>query len=87
MITVNHQMVLHCLFLLANFQTMLEGACSSSINHAHREAVESCKAIVTAIKDGLSGSKASPDVVALLTSREETAELMKMKQVCMYIHT
>jgi hypothetical protein len=29
---------------------------------------------------GLSGSRASPDVVALLTSREETAELLKMKQ-------
>lgn len=47
----------------------------------YREAVESCRAIVDAIKDGLSGSKASPDVVALLTSREETAELMKMKDV------
>jgi hypothetical protein len=29
---------------------------------------------------GLSGSRASPDMVALLTSREETAELLKMKQ-------
>jgi hypothetical protein len=29
---------------------------------------------------GLKGSRASPDVVALLTSREETAELLKMKQ-------
>jgi len=86
-----------------------------------REAVNSCKAIVDAIKDGLKMSKASPgtcalphmqphishrkaqdyftgkhalvhvrcrsltpphfpsDCVALLTSREETAELMKMK--------
>eukprot|EP00286_Rhodomonas_abbreviata_P022547 CAMPEP_0181302904 /NCGR_PEP_ID=MMETSP1101-20121128/8252_1 /TAXON_ID=46948 /ORGANISM="Rhodomonas abbreviata, Strain Caron Lab Isolate" /LENGTH=456 /DNA_ID=CAMNT_0023408399 /DNA_START=977 /DNA_END=2347 /DNA_ORIENTATION=+ len=44
-----------------------------------REAVQSCTAIVSAIKDGLSGSKASPDVVALLTSREETAEMLKMK--------
>ena len=29
--------------------------------HTHTEAVESCKAIVDVIKDGLSGSKASPD--------------------------
>jgi gamma-glutamyl phosphate reductase len=29
---------------------------------------------------GLKGSRASPDMVALLTSREETAELLKMKQ-------
>eukprot|EP00960_Hanusia_phi_P040314 754388-Hanusia_phi.AAC.1 len=45
-----------------------------------REAVASCKAIVSAIKDGLQTSKASPDVVALLTTREETAEMMKMKE-------
>lgn len=44
-----------------------------------REAVQSCTAIVKAIKDGLASSKASPDVVALLTSREETAEMLKMK--------
>ena len=45
-----------------------------------REAVQSCKAIVTAIKDGLSTSKVSPDVIALLTTREETAEMLKMKE-------
>lgn len=45
-----------------------------------KEAVQTCRVIVDAIKDGLSGSRASPDVVALLTSREETAELLKMKQ-------
>jgi len=45
-----------------------------------REAVESCKAILTAIQDGLATSKASPDVVALLTTREETAEMLKMKE-------
>ena len=45
-----------------------------------REAVESCKAIVTAIQDGLKTSKVSPDVVALLTTREETAEMLKMKE-------
>jgi len=45
-----------------------------------REAVESCKAIVSAIQDGLATSKVSPDVVALLTTREETAEMLKMKE-------
>jgi glutamate-5-semialdehyde dehydrogenase len=45
-----------------------------------REAVASCQAIVGAIKDGLSTSKVSPDVIALLTTREETAEMLKMKE-------
>eukprot|EP00292_Cryptomonas_paramecium_P007093 CAMPEP_0113672996 /NCGR_PEP_ID=MMETSP0038_2-20120614/6601_1 /TAXON_ID=2898 /ORGANISM="Cryptomonas paramecium" /LENGTH=448 /DNA_ID=CAMNT_0000589383 /DNA_START=13 /DNA_END=1359 /DNA_ORIENTATION=- /assembly_acc=CAM_ASM_000170 len=45
-----------------------------------KEAVQTCRVIVDAVKDGLRGSRASPDVVALLTSREETAELLKMKQ-------
>ncbi|KAJ1476683.1 Aldehyde/histidinol dehydrogenase [Baffinella frigidus] len=44
-----------------------------------REAIKSCTAIVGAIKEGLAGSKVSPDVIALLTSREETAEMLKMK--------
>eukprot|EP00802_Teleaulax_amphioxeia_P013018 Tamp_13065.p1 GENE.Tamp_13065~~Tamp_13065.p1 ORF type:complete len:456 (-),score=121.12 Tamp_13065:386-1579(-) len=45
-----------------------------------REAVGSCQAIVGAMKDGLSTSKVSPDVIALLTTREETAEMLKMKE-------
>jgi len=45
-----------------------------------REAVESCKAIVGAMQDGLKTSLVSPDVIALLTTREETAEMLKMKE-------
>ncbi len=43
-----------------------------------REAVRSCEAIVKAIKKGLSQTDISSDVVQLLTTREETLELLKL---------
>jgi len=43
-----------------------------------KEAVRSCEAIVKAIKQGLSLTDVSPDVVQLLTTREETLELLKL---------
>jgi glutamate-5-semialdehyde dehydrogenase len=43
-----------------------------------REAVRSCEAIVKAIKQGLSQTAVSPDAVQLLTTREETLELLKL---------
>ncbi|UKO99610.1 glutamate-5-semialdehyde dehydrogenase [Nostoc sp. UHCC 0870] len=43
-----------------------------------KEAVRSCEAIVKAIKQGLSQTDVSPDVVQLLTTREETLELLKL---------
>ncbi|MBD2445606.1 glutamate-5-semialdehyde dehydrogenase [Nostoc sp. FACHB-152] len=43
-----------------------------------REAVRSCEAIVKAIKQGLSQTAVSPDAVQLLTTREETVELLKL---------
>jgi glutamate-5-semialdehyde dehydrogenase len=43
-----------------------------------REAVRSCEAIVKAIKKGLSQTDINPDVVQLLTTREETLELLKL---------
>ncbi|MDJ1181686.1 glutamate-5-semialdehyde dehydrogenase [Roseofilum casamattae] len=43
-----------------------------------KEAIRSCEAIVTAIRDGLSNTAVSPDVVQLLTTREETVELLKL---------
>ena len=43
-----------------------------------KEAILSCEAIVTAIRDGLSNTAVSPDVVQLLTTREETVELLKL---------
>lgn len=43
-----------------------------------KEAVRSCEAIVKAIKQGLSHTDVSPDVVQLLTTREETLELLKL---------
>ncbi|MCF4970259.1 glutamate-5-semialdehyde dehydrogenase [Nostoc sp. CMAA1605] len=43
-----------------------------------KEAVRSCEAIVKAIKQGLSTTDVSPDVVQLLTTREETLELLKL---------
>ncbi|WP_066426106.1 glutamate-5-semialdehyde dehydrogenase [Anabaena sp. 4-3] len=43
-----------------------------------KEAVRSCEAIVKAIKQGLSQTAVSPDVVQLLTTREETIELLKL---------
>ncbi|MEA5565257.1 glutamate-5-semialdehyde dehydrogenase [Anabaena sp. UHCC 0399] len=43
-----------------------------------KEAVRSCEAIVKAIKQGLLQTDVSPDVVQLLTTREETLELLKL---------
>ena len=43
-----------------------------------KEAVRSCEAIVKAIKQGLSHTAVNPDVVQLLTTREETLELLKL---------
>lgn len=43
-----------------------------------KEAVLSCEAIVKAIKQGLNQTAVSPDVVQLLTTREETIELLKL---------
>ncbi|MBN3958310.1 glutamate-5-semialdehyde dehydrogenase [Nostoc sp. NMS8] len=43
-----------------------------------KEAVRSCEAIVKAIKQGLSQTTVNPDAVQLLTTREETLELLKL---------
>ncbi|MEB3218302.1 MAG: glutamate-5-semialdehyde dehydrogenase [Nostocales cyanobacterium 94392] len=43
-----------------------------------KEAIRSCEAIVKAIKQGLSQTTVDPDAVQLLTSREETLELLKL---------
>jgi glutamate-5-semialdehyde dehydrogenase len=43
-----------------------------------KEAINSCEAIVRAIKQGLSQTAVSPDVVQLLTTREQTLELLKL---------
>ena len=43
-----------------------------------KEATRSCEAIVKAIKQGLSQTTVHPDVVQLLTTREETLELLKL---------
>jgi glutamate-5-semialdehyde dehydrogenase len=43
-----------------------------------KEAVRSCEAIVKAIKQGLSPTDVSSDAVQLLTTREETLELLKL---------
>ncbi|MBD2429872.1 MULTISPECIES: glutamate-5-semialdehyde dehydrogenase [Fischerella] len=43
-----------------------------------KEAVRSCEAIVKAVKQGLSATAVNPDVVQLLTTREETLELLKL---------
>lgn len=43
-----------------------------------KEAIHSCEAIVKAIRQGLSQSAVSPDVVQLLTTREETVALLKL---------
>lgn len=45
-----------------------------------REAVRSCQAIVAAIKDGLSATAVPPEVVQLLTTREETREMLTLDQ-------
>ncbi len=43
-----------------------------------REAIASCTVLVKAIKAGLAQSQVSPEVVQLLTTRSETAELLKL---------
>jgi glutamate-5-semialdehyde dehydrogenase len=43
-----------------------------------KEAVRSCEAIVKAIKQGLSETAVNSDAVQLLTTREETLELLKL---------
>ncbi|MCW5317147.1 glutamate-5-semialdehyde dehydrogenase [Nostoc sp. KVJ3] len=43
-----------------------------------KEAVRSCEAIVKAIKQGLSYTAVNPDAVQLLTTREQTVELLKL---------
>lgn len=43
-----------------------------------REAVRSCEALVNAMHAGLAQSEVNPDVVQLLTTREETLELLKL---------
>ncbi len=43
-----------------------------------REAVRSCEALVNAIHGGLAQSEVSPDVVQLLTTREETLALLTL---------
>ena len=43
-----------------------------------REAVRSCQAIVAAVRAGLGGTAVSPDVVQLLTTREETRGLLAL---------
>ncbi len=43
-----------------------------------KEAIRSCEAIVKAIKKGLSQTTVHPDAVQLLTTREETLELLKL---------
>ncbi|MDJ0735744.1 MAG: glutamate-5-semialdehyde dehydrogenase [Nostocaceae cyanobacterium] len=43
-----------------------------------KEAILSCEAIVKAIKEGLSKTTVSSDVVQLLTTREETLEMLKL---------
>ncbi|MEH2069599.1 MAG: glutamate-5-semialdehyde dehydrogenase [Nostoc sp.] len=43
-----------------------------------KEAVLSCEAIVKAIKQGLSHTAVNPDAVQLLTTREQTLELLKL---------
>ncbi|MDM9384776.1 glutamate-5-semialdehyde dehydrogenase [Chlorogloeopsis sp. ULAP01] len=43
-----------------------------------KEAIRSCEAIVKAIKQGLSPTAVNPDAVQLLTTREETLELLKL---------
>ncbi|MEO0408569.1 MAG: glutamate-5-semialdehyde dehydrogenase [Cyanobacteria bacterium P01_A01_bin.135] len=45
-----------------------------------REAVRSCQAIVAAIKEGLAGTAVSPEVVQLLTTREETRAMLTLDQ-------
>ncbi len=45
-----------------------------------QEAIHSCQALVKAIQAGLAASAVAPEVVALLTSREETLKLLNLDQ-------
>ncbi|BAU14787.1 gamma-glutamyl phosphate reductase [Leptolyngbya sp. NIES-3755] len=45
-----------------------------------KEAIRSCEALVKAIHQGLSQTEINPSVVQLLTTREETLELLKLDQ-------
>lgn len=45
-----------------------------------KEAIRSCEALVKAIQEGLSQAGIDPSVVQLLTTREETLELLKLDQ-------
>ncbi len=45
-----------------------------------QEAIHSCQALVTAIQKGLAATPVAPEVVALLTSREETLALLNLDQ-------
>ena len=45
-----------------------------------REALRSCTALVKAIHQGLASSQVSPEVVQLLTTREETLELLQLEE-------
>lgn len=45
-----------------------------------REAVRSCQAIVAAIQDGLKAAAVPPEAVQLLTTREETLEMLTLDQ-------
>lgn len=44
-----------------------------------KEATHSCTQLVKAIRQGLAGTEINPDVVQLLTTREETLELLKLE--------
>jgi len=43
-----------------------------------REAIHSCEALVKAIRQGLTNARIDPAIVQLLTTREETMELLKL---------
>lgn len=45
-----------------------------------REAVRSCRAIVGAVRDGLAGTAVRPEVIQLLTTREETLALLALDE-------
>ncbi len=45
-----------------------------------KEATNSCQELVTAIRQGLSKTSVNPDAVQLLTTREETLELLKLDE-------
>ncbi|MGD1703944.1 glutamate-5-semialdehyde dehydrogenase [Dapis sp. BLCC M229] len=45
-----------------------------------KEAINSCQELVTAIRQGLSTTSVNPDAVQLLTTREETLELLKLDE-------